>query len=312
MKRENVSMKVVFMGTPEFAVYSLDAIHERNDEIALVISQEDKARDRGKKVQHTPVKARALELGIDIFQPKSIKSDEAFEKIKEINPDIIIVTAYGQIIPKRILDIPKLGAVNVHASLLPKYRGAAPIHYCLIDGEKKTGITTMFMSEGLDTGDMILKDEIDIDDNDDLKSLHDKLAILSKKTLKNTLDLFEKGDIVREKQDDSLSSYAPTVKKELGHINYENSATDIVNLSRALSTFSILDGESVKLFNIKVGEITKCNDFGKLINISNDYLEIVAKDNTVKIFEIQFPGKKRISVKDFLKGNSLTIGTIFN
>ncbi len=141
-------MKVVFMGTPEFAVYSLDAIAERGDEIALVISQEDKARDRGKKIQPPPVKERAIELGIEVFQPKSIKSDEAYEILQKINPDIIVVTAYGQIVPKRILDLPKYGCINVHASLLPKYRGAAPIHYALIDGEQKTGITTMVMADG--------------------------------------------------------------------------------------------------------------------------------------------------------------------
>ncbi len=176
-------MKIIFMGTPDFAVSSLDAIAERQDEIVLVISQVDKPRDRGKKLQPTAVKKRAEELGLRVYQPQSIKSEEAFEEIRRLEPELIVVTAYGQIIPKRILDIPKYGCVNVHASLLPKYRGAAPIHYAILNGDDETGITTMYMSEGLDTGDMIRKDVIKIEPSDTTAELHDKLALLSKKNL---------------------------------------------------------------------------------------------------------------------------------
>ncbi len=298
-------MKVVFMGTPEFAVYSLDAIAERGDEIALVISQEDKARDRGKKIQPPPVKERAIELGIEVFQPKSIKSDEAYEILQKINPDIIVVTAYGQIVPKRILDLPKYGCINVHASLLPKYRGAAPIHYALIDGEQKTGITTMVMAEGLDTGDMLVADEIAIDESDDLKSLHDKLAVLSKKTLTKTLDMIEKGGVIRTEQDDSKSSYASLIHKEMGHIDFSKTPREIINLSRAIPTFAYMEGQVIKLFDGKVGSENISEDYGKIVQVGKDHLEIQAKGGIICFFGIQMPNKKRMRVEDFLKGNKI-------
>ncbi len=304
-------MKIVFMGTPEFAVYSLNAIINREDQVELVITQQDKARDRGKKVQMPPVKERALELGLEIYQPASIKSDEAYEKLLKIKPDLIVVTAYGQIIPKRILDLPRYGCINVHASLLPAYRGAAPINFVLINGEKETGITTMFMSEGLDTGDMILHDKISIGEDDDAKSLHDKLARLSMKTLTKTLDLIEKNEAPRTPQDDALSSYAPLITKNMGRIDFSKSARDIINLTRGLQTFTSYKGENVKLFNIKAGQASDSKEFGKIININEDNIELVAGDSTIKVYEIQFPNKKRMKVSDFLKGNNLSPSSKF-
>lgn len=304
-------MKIIFMGTPDFAVFSLDALRERKDEILLVISQEDRPRDRGKKVQPTPVKKRAEELGIEVYQPKSIKSDEAFDRIAALKPDLIVVTAYGQIIPKRILDIPRYGCINVHASLLPKYRGAAPIHFALINGERTTGITTMYMSEGLDTGDMILKDEIRIADEDTLQTLHDKLAYLSKKTLTDTLQKIECEEAVRIPQNDTESSYAPLIKKEMGHIDFSKTPREIQNLSRALSVYAKMNGESIKFWNAQLGDDLQSEDYGKLIRINKDNLEIAANGGTVKFFEIQLPNKKRMSVEDFLKGNRVEQGIIF-
>lgn len=298
-------MKIVFMGTPVFAISSLDTLVERGDEIALVISQEDKPRGRGKKLQMTPVKERALELGIEVYQPQSIKSDEAYEKLLEIKPDLIVVTAYGQIIPKRILDLPQYGCINVHASLLPKYRGAAPINFVLINGEKATGITTMYMEEGLDTGDMILWDSLEIKEEDTIASLHDKLAELSKKTLRETLDRIEKGTAPRLAQDHELSSYAPLITKDMGEIDFSKTGREIRNLSRGMSVFTSYNGETVKLFNIEEGTADHSGDFGKIHKIEKDHIEIVAKDSTIKVYEIQFPNKKRLQVNDFLRGNDL-------
>ncbi|MDO4711920.1 MAG: methionyl-tRNA formyltransferase [Peptostreptococcaceae bacterium] len=304
-------MKIIFMGTPDFAVYSMDAIQERGDEIALVISQEDRPRDRGKKIQPTPVKQRAQELEIEVYQPLSIKIEEAFEKIDRIKPDLIVVTAYGQIIPKRILEVPKYGCINVHASLLPRHRGAAPIHFALINGDEKTGITTMYISEALDTGDMILKDELDILEEDDLKSLHDKLAILSKKTLKETLDRIENGSAERHRQCEECATYAPLIKKEMGHIDFSKTPEEIKNISRALSAYAKLNGNTIKLWQAEVGEEVEGRAFGEIYRVNKDNIEVVAKGKTIKFYEIQIPNKKRMRVEDFLKGNEIETGAFF-
>lgn len=304
-------MKIIFMGTPDFAVYSMDAIQERGDEIALVISQEDRPRDRGKKIQPTPVKQRAQELEIEVYQPLSIKIEEAFEKIDRIKPDLIVVTAYGQIIPKRILEVPKYGCINVHASLLPRHRGAAPIHFALINGDEKTGITTMYISEALDTGDMILKDELDILEEDDLKSLHDKLAILSKKTLKETLDRIENGSAERHRQCEECATYAPLIKKEMGHIDFSKTPEEIKNISRALSAYAKLNGNTIKLWQAEVGEEVEGRAFGEIYRVNKDNIEVVAKGKTIKFYEIQIPNKKRMRVEDFLKGNEIETGDFF-
>lgn len=304
-------MRVVFMGTPEFAVYSLDAVIERGDEVALVVSQQDRPKDRGKKMQPTAVKKRAEELGLPVFQPENIKSDETFELLKEIEPDIIVVTAYGQILPRRILELTKYGCVNVHASLLPKYRGAAPIQFAIINGEQKTGITTMYMSEGLDTGDMILKDEIEILPDDTSAILHDKLALLSKKTLTKTLDKIEQQIAPRIAQQEELSSYAPLISKQMGHIDFSKEAESVVNLVRGLPTYAYLDEHLIKLFDARLGESTDSEDYGKIIRLHKDSIEVIAKGHSVLFYEIQVPNKKRMRVADFLKGNSLETGAVF-
>ncbi len=304
-------MKIIFMGTPDFAVSSLDAIAERQDEIVLVISQVDKPRDRGKKLQPTAVKKRAEELGLRVYQPQSIKSEEAFEEIRRLEPELIVVTAYGQIIPKRILDIPKYGCVNVHASLLPKYRGAAPIHYAILNGDDETGITTMYMSEGLDTGDMIRKDVIKIEPSDTTAELHDKLALLSKKTLTRTLQDIENGTAERIPQDDALASYASLIRKEMSHIDFSHSPQSIIDRIRGITGYVYLGDEKVKLFSARLGEKNESSRFGEIVRVDRDYFEIQANGGTVKIFEIQLPGKKRMPVGDFLKGNTLEKGAVF-
>lgn len=308
-------MKIIFMGTPEFAVYSLEVLKERNDEVLLVVSQEDKPKGRGKKLQMTPVKEKALEYGYEVFQPKKLREEESVEKLKALEPDLIVVTAFGQILTKEILDIPKYGCINVHASLLPKFRGAAPINFAIIEGEQKTGITTMYMARGLDTGDMILKDEIEITSEDTAGTLHDKLAALSQKTLRETLALIENGNAPRTVQDDSLSNYAPMMSKELGHLDFSKDAVSIINLSRGVdpwpSSYAKLDGEVVKLFNMKLGNKTENKNYGEIVAVSSEYIEVVAFDRTVFIYEVQFPNKKRMPVREYLKGNDIKTGEVF-
>lgn len=308
-------MKIIFMGTPEFAVYSLEVLKERNDEVLLVVSQEDKPKGRGKKLQMTPVKEKALEYGYEVFQPKKLREEESVEKLKALEPDLIVVTAFGQILTKEILDIPKYGCINVHASLLPKFRGAAPINFAIIEGEQKTGITTMYMAQGLDTGDMILKDEIEITSEDTAGTLHDKLAALSQKTLRETLALIENGNAPRTVQDDSLSNYAPMMSKELGHLDFSKDAVSIINLSRGVdpwpSSYAKLDGEVVKLFNMKLGNKTENKNYGEIVAVSSEYIEVVAFDRTVFIYEVQFPNKKRMPVREYLKGNDIKTGEVF-
>lgn len=308
-------MKIIFMGTPEFAVYSLEVLKERNDEVLLVVSQEDKPKGRGKKLQMTPVKEKALEYGYEVFQPKKLREEESVEKLKALEPDLIVVTAFGQILTKEILDIPKYGCINVHASLLPKFRGAAPINFAIIEGEQKTGITTMYMAQGLDTGDMILKDEIEITSEDTAGTLHDKLAALSQKTLRETLALIENGNAPRTVQDDSLSNYAPMMSKELGHLDFSKDAVSIINLSRGVdpwpSSYAKLDGEVVKLFNMKLGNKTENKNYGEIVAVSSEYIEVIAFDRTVFIYEVQFPNKKRMPVREYLKGNDIKTGEVF-
>ncbi len=308
-------MKIIFMGTPEFAVYSLEVLKERNDEVLLVVSQEDKPKGRGKKLQMTPVKEKALEYGYEVFQPKKLREEESVEKLKALEPDLIVVTAFGQILTKEILDIPRYGCINVHASLLPKFRGAAPINFAIIEGEQKTGITTMYMAQGLDTGDMILKDEIEITSEDTAGTLHDKLAALSQKTLRETLALIENGNAPRTVQDDSLSNYAPMMSKELGHLDFSKDAVSIINLSRGVdpwpSSYAKLDGEVVKLFNMKLGNKTENKNYGEIVAVSSEYIEVVAFDRTVFIYEVQFPNKKRMPVREYLKGNDIKTGEVF-
>jgi len=215
-------MKVIFMGTPEFAVPSLEALYKAGYTIDLVVTQQDRKRGRGKKLQATDIKKKALELGLEVYQPDNVNSKESVEKLRSLKPDFIVVAAYGQIIRRQIIDLPKYDIINVHASLLPKYRGAAPINWAIVNGEKETGITIMEIQEGLDTGDMILKESLPILEDDDAKSIHDKLSELGGKLLTEAILGIVDGSLVRKKQDDDLSSYAPMLNKESGLINWNS------------------------------------------------------------------------------------------
>jgi len=311
-------MKIVFMGTPEFAAMALRAIIESDDhEVTAVITQPDKPVGRGKRLQHPPVKDVAISHGIEVYQPLKIKAKEFVSQLRGLEADIFIVAAYGQILSKEILDMPKYGAVNIHASLLPKYRGAAPIQWAIINGECETGITIMQMDEGLDTGPMLLKEALPIDDFETGESLHNKLADLGASSVLEALRLIESGKTQPIAQDNALSSYAPMLKKETGHIDWTKSAKEIERLVRGLyfwpSAFSFLTGFGIVKI-IKAAEIPyNINEEpGQIIDIDRKKGLIVATgQNALLIEKIQVSGKKAMEVPAFLLGNEIQIGMRF-
>lgn len=305
-------MRIVFMGTPDFAVPVLEALCDAGHEVAAVVTQPDKPRGRGKEMQYTPVKESALERGIEVYQPVKVK-DEAFVQIlKEINPDVIVVVAFGQILPSAILHMPKYGCINVHASLLPKYRGAAPIQWVIIDGEKETGITTMQMDEGLDTGDMMLKAVISIDEKETGGSLHDKLAGIGGTLIVDTLKQVEEGSIVLEKQDDSKSNYAKMLNKKLGRIDFGKSAEEIERLIRGLnpwpSAYTSLNGKTLKIWDADVRKENTDIPPGEIIEVTNDEILVSTGDGVLIINELQLEGKKRMDTESFLRGYKVEKG----
>lgn len=305
-------MNIVFMGTPEFAVPSLESLHERGHNISMVITQKDRRKGRGKKMQFTPIKEKALELGLEVYQPDSINSIESMEKLKKISPDCVIVIAYGQILKKEILGIPKYGCINVHASLLPKYRGAAPINWAIINGEEKTGITIMEVDEGVDTGDMICSKEIPIKEIDDSESIHDKLSILGSELIIEALEGIEKGDFTKTPQEDELSSYASMLFKDTGKINWNDCGDKIKNLVRGLkpwpSAYMIYGNDNMKIH--KVEKIAKFSneDNGTVVKVSDEGIFVNCEDSCIVIKELQFPGKKKLNISQYLNGNTFNSG----
>ena len=302
-------MRVVFMGTPDFAVPSLKVLIEEGFDVVSVITQPDKPKGRGKKMSMPPVKEEALKHGIEVHQPKRVKSEEFVSILKDINPDVIIVVAFGQILSKEILDIPKYGCINVHGSLLPEYRGAAPINWVVINGEKTTGITTMYMDEGLDTGDMILKAKLDIGDDETAGHLYDRMCMLGGEVLRDTLKLLKDDNLKREKQDDSKSSYAPIMNKSLGNIKWDDKCENIFNLIRGTnpwpSSFTKYNGDTMKIWSSKVLQSTSDRLPGSIIDVTEDGIEVSTGTTNLLITEIQMPNKKRIQVKDYIRGNQI-------
>ena len=299
-------MKIVFMGTPDFSVNALENIVKAGHDVVGVITQPDKPKGRGGKMQYTPVKEKALELGLDVYQPQRVKETEFIEKLKEMNPDAIVVIAFGQILPKAILDMPKYGCINVHASLLPKYRGAAPIQWSVIDGEKETGVTTMYMNEGLDTGDIIDKVVVPIDKKETGGSLFDKLAIEGGKLILKTLIELENGTAVRTPQDDSKSNYAGMINKQLGKIDFNKSANEIERLIRGLnpwpSAYTKMDGKTLKIWDADVDDSENDSAPGTIIEVGKDFIRVATGKGSLKILELQLEGKKRMKTRDFLNG----------
>lgn len=306
-------LRVIFMGTPQFACPTLQRLIDRGDEIPAVVTQPDRPKGRGQKSVPPPVKELAERHGLPVLQPIKVRAPEFIESVREMNPDVVVVVAFGQILPKALLEIPRYGCINVHASLLPRYRGAAPLNWCVINGEIETGVTTMLMDVGLDTGDMLLKKATPIDPDEDTSSLHDRLSLIGADLLNETLDLLVQGKLVPEKQDDALSCYAPMLKKEDGLIDWTRDARTIRNLVRGMSpwpgAFTYLDGKLVKVYRTRIGEGEGAP--GTVIAAGRDGIEVACGGGSLLLDELQLEGKKRLPVRDFLAGCRIAPGTAF-
>jgi methionyl-tRNA formyltransferase len=304
---------IIFMGTPEFAVPSLKALHKNDQDIALIVTQPDRPKGRGRKLTPSPVKETAMNLGYSVIQPSSIRTDEFMSCIEKYTPDFIVVVAFGHIIPKKILAIPKIATINIHASLLPKYRGPAPIQWAIINEEKKTGVTTMLMDEGLDTGDILLSSKLKIASDDTSDSLHDRLADLGADLLIQTLNAFEAGDINPIPQDHSQATYAPMLKKNDGRMNWETPANAIEAFIRGMTpwpgAFTFHENKRLKIFRAKTIAMDTEASPGTVIKGFPNELWISTGKGVLSIMELQGESGKRLLIKDFLRGYKLPPGT---
>lgn len=324
-------MNIVFMGTPDFAVESLKSLYEAGHNILAVVSQPDKPSGRGMKLMPTPTKEFAIEKGIKVYQPEKVRKNEEFiNELKNLNPDVMVVVAYGKILPVEILEIPKYGCINVHGSLLPKYRGAAPIQWSIINGDEETGVTTMYMDKGMDTGDMLLKEIIPIDYNDTYGSLYEKLKSLGGNLIVKTIEELEKGNLKSEKQPEEFS-VAPMIFKENCKIDWSKSAKEIRNLVRGVNpapvAWTSLEDKIYKIWNcdvveeqvlkekfkLEAADLNNINTTGMVIVAnSKDGLVISTCKDFIAIKEIQAPNSKRMNILDYLRGNNIEVGSKFN
>jgi len=305
------------MGTPEFAVPTLERIVKEGYNVVYVVTQPDKPRGRGNKISYSPVKEKALEFNIPVLQPPKIRNDNEFiDKLKSNNIDLIIVVAFGQILTKEILDIPKYGCINVHASLLPKLRGAAPINWAIINGYKETGITTMLMDMGLDTGDMLYKVSTNIGDDETAGELHDRLKILGADAMVETLHMLKDGKLKRYPQDDSQSSYAPMLDKETGKIVWSNSSLYIKNLVRGTNpwpvSYSVLEGIKLKIWSVEIENLPKSHQKpGEVWKVDKEGIHVYTGDGSIIIKEIQGESGKRVSGFSYTLGHPISVGSVF-
>jgi methionyl-tRNA formyltransferase len=300
------------MGTPDFAVPTLEALVE-NHQVIGVFTQPDKPKGRGKAMAFPPVKEAAVAHEIPVYQPVRVREPEVVEEIEKMKPDVIVVVAFGQILPESILKIPPYGCINVHASLLPKYRGAAPIQWAVIDGEKESGVTTMYMAKGLDTGDMILKETVSLDEKETGESLHDKLATLGGPLILETLNQLEAGTATRTPQDDAQSCYAHMLTKELGQIDWTKDAASIERLVRGLnswpSAYTSWNGKTMKIWDSEVTADAGSAEAGTVIAKDKHSITVKCGQDALKILEVQLQGKKRMTTQAFLVGNQIDLGT---
>ena len=307
-------MRVLYMGTPDFAVEALEAIIDKGHEIIGVVTQPDKVRGRGGKVSFSPIKEVALKHNLNIYQPIKVRDPEFIQTIRDLEPEVIVVAAFGQILPKELLDMPPYGCINVHASLLPKYRGASPIQAAILNGEKETGVTIMHMDVKLDTGDMILQESIPIADYETGGSLHDKLALLGARLVVEALDKLKDGSAPRIPQDDSLASYVKMLDKDMGTIDFSQPALNIERMIRGLnpwpSAYTKLDGKILKFWRADVVEYSGDGDPGQIVEVGKDSFTVMTGEDALEIRELQLEGKKRLSCDAFLRGYSLEKGTI--
>lgn len=315
------------MGTPDFSVPVLTAMKEAGHDMLAAVTQPDKPKGRGKEMQMTPVKAKALELGIPVLQPKRVRDPEFVEQLRELKPDVMVVVAFGQILTKEVLEVPKYGCINVHASLLPMYRGAAPIQYVILNGEKETGVTTMFMDEGLDTGDMLLKTVVPITADETGGTLHDKLSAAGAELLIRTLEQMEAGTLRRIPQTGE-TCYVGTLKKSMGEMDWSRPAEELERQVRGLnpwpSAYTFLNGKTLKIWKAEVRHteavssqeaeepeaLADRKSCGSVIVISRDSIQVQTGDGILAIRELQLEGKKRMTADAFLRGYPVEAGTI--
>lgn len=301
-------MRIVFMGTPDFAVPCLKALCESEHEVQAVFTQPDKPKGRGYKTIPTPVKSCAMEYDVPVYQPLSLKKGEdaenALDTLKELSPELIIVVAYGQILPQSVLDLPKHGCINIHASLLPEYRGAAPIQWCVLDGKTETGVTSMQMEAGLDTGDMLIKKSLPIGENETASELHDRLSELGAKVLTETVSAVENGTLKPEKQDDSQSCYAKMITKEMSRLNFNENAQTVHNIIRGITGFTELSGKRLKVYQ-SVIEGESAAEAGRIVNPDN-FTVACGDGKCVRFTQVQYEGGKRMNTEDFLRGRKLS------
>ena len=304
-------MRAVFMGTPDFAVAALDAIASAGHDIVAVYTQPDKAKGRSGKLQPPPVKVKAEELGIPVFQPEKLREEENVTALRQLAPEIIIVAAYGQILPESILSIPPLGCINIHASLLPKYRGAAPIERCILDGEEKTGVTTMYMAKGLDTGDMIEQTETEILPSDTGESLTERLAEMGGRLILSTMEKLADGTAVRTPQKDEDSTYAKMLDKAMGELDFTKPAAVLERSVRALipwpCAYTLVDGKHVKIYGAEVTEQSGAP--GEILEVTKRFFTVACGEGALRIRKLQPEGKKPMDTAAFLNGKKLEVGT---
>lgn len=307
-------MKIIFMGTPDFSVGALNSIVEAGHEVALVVTQEDKPKGRGQEMQYTPVKEAAIKHGIEVYQPHRIKTEEAMEKLRSYDADVFVVVAYGQIFSKELLEMPKYGCINIHASLLPKYRGAAPIQWSIIEGEKVTGVTTMYMADGVDTGDMLEKIEVEISDDETGGSLHDKLMEAGANLIVSTLQKLESGTATRTVQDEALSTHTKKLDKSLGDIDFTKSAVEIERLIRGLnpwpSAYTRYNGKTLKIWKAQVIDRDYDGQPGQIVDKTKQAIIVKTGKGALAITELQIEGKKRMTTESYMCGATIDMGAV--
>lgn len=305
-------MKTIFMGTPEFAIPSLKVVSQNTD-LKLIFTKEDKRNARGNKIIYSPVKQFGLDNDIEVIQPKRMKDEEVIDKIKEVNPDLIVVVAYGKILPKEIIDIPKYGIINVHSSLLPKYRGASPIHSAILNGDKESGVSIMYIEEGLDSGDVILKETCEITEDDTLGTLHDRLKELGAIGLEKALKLIEAEEVKAEKQDDSKATFVKPITKEQAKIDWNNTKEVIFNQIRGLNPFPGAYTHNEKNENIKIYKSEKlekeyAGENGTVVEMTKKGPVVKVANGALRLLEIKFEGKKLQSGADVVNGRKMAVG----
>lgn len=314
-------MNILFMGTPDFAVGALEAIIQAGHKVVCAVTQPDKPKGRGKEMQMPPIKQCALKYNIPVFQPVKIKTPEAVEELRKYDADIFVVAAFGQILSEEILYMSQYGSINIHASLLPKYRGAAPIQQAILAGDKETGITIMQMDKGMDTGDMLLKCTVAVEDNETGESLHDKLCAAGAALIVKALPLIERGELVPEKQREEEASYVKMLNKAMGHIDWTKDAVSIDRMVRGLnswpSAYTYYNNKSLKIWEARpvnqAGEAgtEKLKQPGSVVKVDKDAFYVQTGEGQLRVAEVQLEGKKRMQVKDFLLGNELLAGYVF-